>query len=50
MAKETFAHMFCATIQNPEALNHIKKYFPESYKIFNEMLEEYVQEKIKDGK
>ena len=37
---EGFAEMFDATINNPESLEQIKKYFPKSYEIFNEIIEE----------
>lgn len=37
--KEGFAEMFSAEVNNPESLEQIKKFFPESYKIFREMLE-----------
>lgn len=37
---EAFAEMFDATINNPKALEIIKKYFPKSYEIFIECLEE----------
>lgn len=37
-AKEAFAEMYSATASNPESLEQIKKYFPESYKIFEEIL------------
>lgn len=40
---EAFAEMFSATLTNPESLDSIKKYFPESYKIFLEMLEEILK-------
>ena len=43
LSQETFAHMFGATINNPEALMQIKKYFPESYKIFEEIVYETVK-------
>ena len=36
---EAFADMFDSTVASPEALPVIKKYFPESYKIFQEMLD-----------
>ena len=42
---EAFAHMFCATIQSPESLALIKKYFPKSYEMFEEMIDSWVQEK-----
>ena len=41
--QEAFAHMFCATIHNPEALANIKKYFPNSYKVFEEMIDDFVK-------
>lgn len=37
--KEGFAEMLSAEVNNPESLEQIKKFFPESYKIFREMLE-----------
>ena len=36
--KEGFAEMFSAAVNNPESLEQIKRFFPESYKIFEEML------------
>lgn len=38
VALEAFAEMFSATITNPASLENIKKYFPESYGVFTEML------------
>ena len=35
---EAFAEMMSASIANPESLKNIKKYFPRSYEIFEEML------------
>ena len=43
LPRETFANMFQATINNPESLAQIKKYFPKSYKIFEEMIDEYIE-------
>ena len=40
---EAFAEMFDATINNPEALALIHKYFPKAYEIFIECLEEIVK-------
>lgn len=37
--KEGFAEMFSASVNNPDSLEQIKHFFPESYKIFLEMLE-----------
>lgn len=37
--KEAFAEMFSAEVNNPESLEQIKRFFPESYKIYKEMLE-----------
>lgn len=37
--KEAFAEMYSALVSNSESLEQIKKYFPKSYKIFEEMLE-----------
>ena len=39
VAVEAFAEMFSATTTNPESLKNIQKYFPESYKVFNEMMD-----------
>ena len=36
--KEGFAEMYSAMITNPESLEQIKRFFPESFKIFLEML------------
>ncbi len=47
LSKEAFAHMFQATINNCESLEQIKKYFPESYKIFEEMIEDSIETLIK---
>ena len=43
LSMEAFAEMFCAVINKPESLIQIKKYFPKSYKIFEEMIEEFVK-------
>ena len=40
---EAFAEMFDATINNPESLATIQKYFPKSYEIFIECLEKIVK-------
>lgn len=37
--KEGFAEMYSAMVDNPESLEQIKRFFPESFKIFQEMLE-----------
>lgn len=37
--KEAFAEMFSATACNPESLASIKRYFPKSYKVFEEIVE-----------
>lgn len=37
--KEIFAEMLSAEIANPESLACIKEYFPETYKVFRQMLE-----------
>lgn len=36
--KEGFAEMYSAVVNNPESLEQIKRFFPESFKIFQEML------------
>lgn len=38
VAVEAFAEMFGATTTSPKSLEQIKKYFPESYKVFEEMI------------
>jgi len=38
-SKEAFAEMFSATISNSASLEQIKKYFPEAYAVFLEILE-----------
>lgn len=37
---EAFAEMFCTTINNPQALENIKRYFPKAYEIFLRMMKE----------
>ena len=37
--KEAFAEMYSASVCNPESLEQIKRFFPESYQIFLEILE-----------
>lgn len=39
-SSEAFAEMYSASINNPESLEQIKKYFPESYDLFLEILKE----------
>lgn len=36
--KEGFAEMYSAMVDNPESLEQIKRFFPESFKIFQKML------------
>ena len=43
LSKESFANMASANITNPNAAKIIKKYFPESVKIYNEMLAEILK-------
>lgn len=38
VSSEAFAEMFSATLTNADSLVNIKKYFPESYSVFTEML------------
>lgn len=40
LAKEAFAEMTAAEISNPESLELIKEYLPESYKAYQEMLDQ----------
>lgn len=40
---EAFAEMFSATVSNPKSLQNIKKYFPKSYDIFLEIIENMVK-------
>ena len=40
LGTEGFAEMFSATVMNPESVNRIKHYFPKSYELFLEILEE----------
>lgn len=37
---EAFAEMYSATVMNPESVKMIKHYFPKSYELFEEILEE----------
>lgn len=39
LGTEAFAEMYSATVSNPQSLAQIKHFFPESYKIFEEILE-----------
>jgi SPP1 gp7 family putative phage head morphogenesis protein len=39
LSTEAFAEMFDSSVANPVQMEAIKKYFPESYKIFEEMLD-----------
>jgi hypothetical protein len=39
LATETFAHMASIAVVNPQALVVMKRYLPESYKMFVEILE-----------
>ena len=47
LSQEAFAHMFCVTVQNPESLAMVKRYFPKSYGVFEKMVKEYVSEEMK---
>ena len=40
---EAFAEMFSATINNPNSLKRIKEFFPKSYEIFEEIMEEMLK-------
>lgn len=40
VGEEAFAEMFSATLMNPESVDHIKHYFPQSYELFEEILKE----------
>ena len=46
MPKEAFAHMFRASIQSPESLVVIKKYFPKSYNVFEDIIADFVKEAL----
>lgn len=39
-SSEAFAEMYSASVNNPDSLEQIKKYFPESYDLFLEILKE----------
>ena len=41
--KDAFAHMFGASIYNPESIEKIECYFPKSYNIFREMLDGFLK-------
>lgn len=43
LSTEAFAEMFDSTITSPEQLEAIKTYFPESYQVFQEMLDELLK-------
>ena len=36
--KEGFAEIYSAVVDNPESLEQVKRFFPESFKIFWEMI------------
>ena len=40
VGSEAFAEMFDATINNSKSLKRIKDYFPKSYEIFEEIIQE----------
>ena len=40
---EAFANMFCATVCNPKSLEHIKKYLPKSYAMFENLVNEIAE-------
>lgn len=44
VASEAFAEMFSAYMANPDSLETLKKYLPESVKVFDEMLAELAKE------
>lgn len=46
---EFFAESTSATINNPESLAQIKKYFPESYKIYLKMVDDIIKERSEKG-
>jgi SPP1 gp7 family putative phage head morphogenesis protein len=43
---EAFTQMFSAGVVNPNGLKLIKQYFPESYKVYQEMIKEMVNGKM----
>ncbi len=43
LATEAFAEMYSASILNENATKLIKKYFPKSYKIYRDMIEEMIK-------
>ena len=43
LAHEGFAEFFSAYTANPESLEMLRKYLPESTKIFEEMIEEVLR-------
>lgn len=43
VAKEAFAEMFDATMNNPDSLATLKQYLPRSYKVFMDMLDEIIK-------
>lgn len=42
--REAFAHCMSTAIGNPEALENIKKYFPQSYDVFRKALRKTIEE------
>lgn len=49
LSTEAFADMFAATIYRGNELRQIIKYFPKSYKIFTEIIGEYIKEREHSG-
>ena len=43
VAQEAFAEMFSATITGNQSLDIIKQHFPDSYKLFEEMIKEAIK-------
>ena len=45
LTHEAFAHMFNSTMINSQSLKQLRKYFPKSHKIFEEMIDSFLKKK-----
>ena len=48
VSAEAFAEMYSASVNNPDSLEQIKKYFPKSYEVFNSILKEMTKNDTKE--
>lgn len=48
VSSEAFAEMYSASVNNPDSLEQIKKYFPKSYEVFKSILKEMAKDGTKE--